>query len=677
MSYADRDDQHEGGKLADIGQRLREEVQLHTGEPFAIFQGRLDVAWGQNWQEQLQASLNEALFLIPVITPGFFKDPGCRAELERFLERERAAGRSDLILPIYYINYPPLNTPTRTFTDPLVQAVAAHQHIDWRGLRFDPLDDRKVSITIARMAEHISTALGHGQQQTRTTSRIRVFISYKRHVAPDEPLAMELYTALKLAGHEPFIDQTMTIGTEWAREIEQQIADSDFLLVLLSDASVHSEMVAKEIECAHRQSQHTDKARILPIRVAYTERLPYQLRPYLDRIHYAEWFHERDTSALLQQVLTALATRQPLPASPFVGATPTTHSAAIPRPAADPHFLQTLPEPGGALELDSTLYIERQSDAHLRRELRSPGRTLTTIRAPRQSGKSSLLIQGIAAAQQEGRRTAFIDLQFVDQSYLESLDRFLYYFGSAVLEELDLDPEAIEPFWERAQAPTMKFTALMERYILAQDDTRLVLAIDEADRLLRTEFRDTFYGAVRAWHNKGARDKRWKRVDIVLAISTEPHLLIHDVHQSPFNVGSRIHLDDFTPDQVAELSRRYQLDLDVHTHTALLHLLNGHPYLTSKALALLVTGRMTWEQLQRDACDERGPFGDHLRRYMWLLRDEPDLQHALKQIIQTGQCPDEVAFYRLSQAGVVQHSRSAGCRCRCQLYTDYFRERLL
>jgi hypothetical protein len=203
-----------------------------------------------------------------------------------------------------------------------------------------------------------------------------------------------------------------------------------------------------------------------------------------------------------------------------------------------------------------------------------------------------------------------------------------------------------------------------------------VLAIDEADRLLHTDFRDTFYGAVRAWHNRGAHDRRWKRVDIVLAISTEPHLLIHDVHQSPFNVGSRIHLDDFTPDQVTALSQRYRLSLDSGTHAALLNLLNGHPYLTSKAMYMLVKGGMDWEQLQRDACDERGPFGDHLRRYLWLLRDEPDLQQAFKQIIHTSQCPDEVAFYRLSQAGLVQHARSAGYSCRCKLYADYFGERL-
>jgi hypothetical protein len=91
---------------------------------------------------------------------------------------------------------------------------------------------------------------------------------------------------------------------------------------------------------------------------------------------------------------------------------------------------------------------------------------------------------------------------------------------------------------------------------------------------------------------------------------------------------------------------------------------------------MLVKGGMDWEQLQRDACDERGPFGDHLRRYLWLLRDEPDLQQAFKQIIHTSQCPDEVAFYRLSQAGLVQHARSAGYSCRCKLYADYFGERL-
>lgn len=125
MSYVEQDNQYVDGRLNELGQRLSAAVRFHTGEDFVVFQEQLDVAWGQNWQERIHASLDAALFLIPVLTPGFFNDTACRAVLERFLERERALGRNDLILPIYYVNVPPLNDPARVAADPLVQAIAA------------------------------------------------------------------------------------------------------------------------------------------------------------------------------------------------------------------------------------------------------------------------------------------------------------------------------------------------------------------------------------------------------------------------------------------------------------------------------------------------------------------------------------------------------------------------
>ena len=54
----------------------------------------------------------------------------------------------------------------------------------------------------------------------------------------------------------------MLLGVEWAREIERQIKQSDFLLVLLSEASARSEMVAKEVENAYKLQQQTGKSRL-------------------------------------------------------------------------------------------------------------------------------------------------------------------------------------------------------------------------------------------------------------------------------------------------------------------------------------------------------------------------------------------------------------------------------
>jgi F-box protein 11 len=159
MSYATFNDAHDNGMLTQLRERLSAEVQAQTGEPFKIFQDRTDIMWGEDWQQRINESLDNVTFLIPIITPSFFKSQHCRAELQRFMQRERQLRRSDLILPIYYINYPPMNDRTKAASDELLQAIIAHQYEDWRELRFEMFDAPIVRRKLAHMAAQISAAL--------------------------------------------------------------------------------------------------------------------------------------------------------------------------------------------------------------------------------------------------------------------------------------------------------------------------------------------------------------------------------------------------------------------------------------------------------------------------------------------------------------------------------------
>jgi hypothetical protein len=104
-------------------------------------------------------------------------------------------------------------------------------------------------------------------------------------------------------------------------------------------------------------------------------------------------------------------------------------------------------------------------------------------------------------------------------------------------------------------------------------------------------------------------------------------------------------------------------------------LLNGHPYLTRKAFYTLVTDRMNLNELVAMATDDQGPFGDHLRRQHWLLRNEKGLRDSLRQIIQHNQCDDEGVLFRLLRAGLVK-GKGKAYYCRCALYEQYFKDKL-
>jgi hypothetical protein len=110
---------------------------------------------------------------------------------------------------------------------------------------------------------------------------MRVFISYKRGVSPDEPLALALQEHLS-EQHMVFLDQTMPVGTPWAQRIDEELRRADVLLLLLSAASVGIEMVVGEVETAKRWQKQQGRPRILPVRLGYRAELPNTISAYLN-----------------------------------------------------------------------------------------------------------------------------------------------------------------------------------------------------------------------------------------------------------------------------------------------------------------------------------------------------------------------------------------------------------
>src|SRR5580704_4410242 len=131
MSYARFNDAHDDGQLSAFRERLAAEVRAQTGREFVIFQDRADIAWGQNWRQRIEETLDVVTLLLVVITPGFFGSAACRGEVARFRELERELGRSDLILPVYYISAREMDDRAVRESDELARVLASRQFADW------------------------------------------------------------------------------------------------------------------------------------------------------------------------------------------------------------------------------------------------------------------------------------------------------------------------------------------------------------------------------------------------------------------------------------------------------------------------------------------------------------------------------------------------------------------
>lgn len=504
-----------------------------------------------------------------------------------------------------------------------------------------------------------------GAIEGRRSTRPRVFISYKRNGEPDHRLAETLLERLG-AVCDVRIDQQMNIGVEWVRWIHNEIRAADYLVLLLSSSALRSEMIPTEIEVARAAHRKHGRPIILPIRVRYTAPYPPPLDGLLRDIQWTSWNYERDTDPLVDEILRCVRGEGALRIA--TGA-PASEGAAIPRRHPVPHA--EFGPPGGAMEPVSPFYIERDQDAFARR-LAEQSRPFTlTIKGPRQVGKSSLLAQVVHAARKAGRHALVVDFQVLDSIASGVADQFFREFFTIASEELGIE-NRVQEFWGSAMGNPARGTSYMMRHVLPALGKPLLLALDEVERLFGADFRSSFFGMLRSWHNSRAYDPIWKSLSIACVTSTEPHLLISRSDQSPFNVGEVVEPADFTLDQVHELNRRHGDPVDGRGLQRLFDLLGGQPFLTRRALYLLAEERQTLARLEEEAAHDMGPFGDHLRHLLIMVASDERVCQAFRGLLNGRRDIEPALAGRLSAAGLVAPDRDRGLRLRCRLYRLYF-----
>jgi hypothetical protein len=502
---------------------------------------------------------------------------------------------------------------------------------------------------------------------TTVVQKSRVFIAYRR-AGEEAALAGRLHKALAARGHDVFIDVSMQIGTDWAREIQARIEQSDAFVIFVSEESVAREMVQVEVRAAHNCHRRTGKPAILPVRVRYDGALDYEIEHYLQKLQYVMWSGDEDDGPVIDHLIRAIegtrGSADPPPDRPRPRVSGTIRVEARPVPAMDPRFLSF---PTGTMAPRDPLYVKRQGDAEASSLAKNTGQTVI-IKGPRQRGKSSLLVRYLAECKQHGKQIVLIDLQQVGDE-LATYPDFLRSLATAMIGDLQL--EVTEPTVRKQN----DLTRFVQNTILAKAGSPLVLAIDEVDRVSNRPYKTDFFGMLRSWHNQRASPQTaaWLNLDLALVLSTEPNLLIQEAYQSPFNVGHTIELDTFTREQCHEMNRQYPANqLKPSDVEELYDLLGGHPYLTRVAYHRVHVGTLTLPLDLRDAADAQGPFGDHLRAMLSKLAPTPELTKAFQRII-AGKSVDDSDVHRLRSVGLVaiEHGKPRPANL---LYTSFFRD---
>ena len=469
--------------------------------------------------------------------------------------------------------------------------------------------------------------------------------------------------------YQVYFDQVDTIDFQWGGQIRDELLAADFVIILLSPAALASEVMEAQVEIAHGLASDPNKqVRLLPILLGLNTPLPAPFNTYLNEINWAYWQDPQDTERLIETLQSALAGQQlPLDAQAKAQLLQQTTRSGSPAPSA-PTALIEMPE--GTMPPDSHFYIERDGDRIGQHAIRRNGVTVT-IKGPRQVGKSSLLIRLKSSAELLGKQVVLLDFQLF-KSVLNDADAFFRLFCRLLSFQLRL-PDETEAIWSFPLPNPFRASEYVAQHILPHLDKQLVLAMDEVETVFSAEFRTDFFGMLRSWHNNRSYDPIWKKLDLTLVTSTEPYFFIDNLNQSPFNVGEVIALKPFTVKQTADLNQRHGCPLSTNDVQRLHLLLNGHPYLTRRALYLLVNQRHTAVDLFACAIDDDGPFGDHLRSLMLRLHERSDLLPALQAIITQQRCDDQHTLFRLRGAGLIRRQNGKTVPAN-QLYADFLRK---
>ena len=237
-------------------------------------------------------------------------------------------------------------------------------------------------------------------------------------------------------------------------------------------------------------------------------------------------------------------------------------------------------KPGGTLSPDASSYLTRSADKDIFEALRS-GEYVFVLDS-RQKGKSSLIANAVVKLQTAGVATSKIDLQRLGAN----LTPDQWYAG--LLQTIGQDLNLWEPLFDYWKAhpevgPLARWLGAIEHVALKRTTGKLIIFIDEIDFVQALKFSShEFFAGIRSCFNCRSDNPEFARLSFCLVGVASPGQLIDSDEVTPFNIGRRIDLKDFSREE----TQPYSVALSAGDRDGnrildrIYYWVSGHPYLT-------------------------------------------------------------------------------------------------
>ena len=237
---------------------------------------------------------------------------------------------------------------------------------------------------------------------------------------------------------------------------------------------------------------------------------------------------------------------------------------------------------GGTLKRDAPCYVMRDADLDLHAALARG--EFCYLLAARQMGKSSLMVRTVVRLREEGAKAVVIDLAALGQN----LTAEQWYLGllGRIGSQLELEDE-LQAYWyaRSSQGPLERWLGALRDVALPRTQAPLLVFLDDIEATRGLPFAtDEFFAGLRQLYNERAEAPALSRLTFCILGVAKPADLVQGAGPTPFNIGRRIDLRDFT-DKEAQVLLPGLRRAGSHAPALLariLHWTGGHPYLTQR-----------------------------------------------------------------------------------------------
>jgi hypothetical protein len=235
---------------------------------------------------------------------------------------------------------------------------------------------------------------------------------------------------------------------------------------------------------------------------------------------------------------------------------------------------------GGTLAPDAPSYVRRLADEKLHEALARGA--FCYVLTSWQMGKSSLMVRAASRLRGDGVTTVALDLTAFGQNI--NAEQWYYGLLTTIGDRLDLEDD-LEAFWDANErlGPLHRWMEALRQVVLRGRESPVVVFVDEIDVVQSLPFStDEFFAAIRECYTRRATDSDYHRLTFCLVGVATPTDLIRDTRLTPFNIGTRIDVLDFTDREIVRFADGLGPDSAANDATVrrIAHWTNGHPYLT-------------------------------------------------------------------------------------------------